>query len=196
MLKLEGMRFGRLLVVRRLPGGMWMCKCDCGRISQPITNNLVRGNTLSCGCRLEESRRTHGQTGSPEYRSWRAMRSRCLMESDGSYRNYGGRGIGIVPEWSDFENFLRDMGTKPNRQFDLDRIDNNKGYGPDNCRWVSRKRNLNNKRTNRIVEFRGRSQTITEWAEEVGIHPRTLHYRLTVGWSTERAFTEPPARRE
>jgi hypothetical protein len=191
MLNLKGERFGRLVVVRRVPGGAWMCKCDCGGVSFVTTSNLRSDNSHSCGCALDEARRTHGLTGTPEYMVWKAMRSRCNTKGDHAYRNYGGRGISVCEEWSDFVTFLTDMGTRPTPRHELDRVDNDKGYSKDNCRWITHRQNLNNKRTNRIVTYLGRSMIIAEWAEEIGVNYRTLNNRINRGWSTERALTEP-----
>ena len=191
MLDLSGQRFGKLTVIRRVPGGAWMCKCDCDRICHPSTNNLRTGNSTSCGCLREAAIRTHGMTNSPEYRSWKAMWSRCRRPHDNSFHNYGGRGITVADEWRSFEVFLRDMGRKPARGYDLDRIDNEKGYGPGNCRWLPRRANLNNRRSNRVIEYNGKRQTIAQWAECLGINYRTLNNRINRGWSAERAFTEP-----
>lgn len=191
MYRLEGQRFGFLTVVNRVRGGAWMCRCDCGKVSYPTTGNLLNGNSKSCGHLIDQRRTTHGRTGTPEHRVWKGMRSRCLSKTDGAYRNYGGRGITVCPEWEDFTVFLADMGPKPGPGFDLDRIDGSKGYSKENCRWISHKLNLNNKRTNRFIEHDGRRQTVTQWATELGVNPRTLHNRISRGWSIERAFTEP-----
>lgn len=190
MLKLEGQRFGRLTVIRRAADAKWMCRCDCGKVSFAITTNLRRGNTKSCGCAQKESATKHGLVGTPEYLIWRGMRSRCRDAGSTAFRNYGGRGITVCPEWEDFVVFLRDMGQRPNG-CDLDRIDNNKGYSKDNCRWISRQRNLNNKRTNRFIEHDGRSQTIADWADELGMNYRTLNNRINRGWPIERALSSP-----
>lgn len=190
MLNLDGKRFGRLLVVHRVVGGKLMCQCDCGKITVVITSNLTKGNTTSCGCVLSESRTTHGMTGSPEYKVWRGMRSRCRVKSDGQYRNYGARGITVCDEWSDFISFLKDMGPRPTDFRELDRKDNNKGYSKENCRWVTSQQNLNNKRNNHKIEYNGKCQTISEWARDLGIKERTLNNRINRGWPIERALTE------
>lgn len=191
MVDLENAVFGRLTVLRRVDGGKWMCQCSCGKICYPLTSNLRKGNSKSCGCALTEARVTHGQSGSAEHKVWRGMRSRCRVESDGAWRNYGGRGITVCAEWDDFTVFLRDMGLRPSPAHDLDRIDNNAGYSKANCRWILHRGNVNNKRSNRVIEFRGESKTIAEWARALGMNYRTLNNRINRGWSPERALSEP-----
>jgi hypothetical protein len=190
-LNLEGKRFGKLLVVRRLRGGIWICQCDCGGVSFPSTSNLQTGNSKSCGCSRDLARHKHGKANTPEHRVWMSMRVRCLNPDNDAYRNYGGRGITIAPEWDDFRAFLRDMGPKPTPKHQLDRVDNSKGYSKENCRWTSRVENLNNKRTNRSLTFNGKAQTIAQWAAEAGMNYRTLNNRINRGWPVERALTEP-----
>lgn len=193
MLKLEGMRFGRLVIVRRVPGGAWLCQCDCGKMSYATTSNLRGGNSKSCGCALQEVRTTHGMSRTPTYIVWKTMHSRCRSMNPATYPNYMGRGISVCAEWSDFTVFLKDMGPKPRPDFDLDRTNNDLGYSKTNCRWVSRQQNLNNRRNNRRLDFDGRSLTISEWAQVTGLNYRTLNNRINRGWSIDRALTEPPS---
>jgi len=185
-----GMRFGRLVVQRRIPGGAWMCLCDCGKVSYVLTGNLKSGGSKSCGCLWKEKITSHGLTGSPEYKTWKAMHERCRSLNPIQRPNYLDRGITVCEEWRDFVAFLRDMGPRPTPTSELDRIDNDKGYSKDNCRWLSHRENLNNKRTNRLIEFEGRTQTIAQWAAERGMVYRTLNNRLNRGWPVERALTE------
>lgn len=183
-----GHRFGRLTVNRRVPGGAWECYCDCGVVSYVTTGNLRKGNTQSCGCLWKDKITTHGLTGSPEYVVWKAMHERCRSNHPKTRRNYKDRGISVCEEWSDFTVFLRDMGMKPAPNSDLDRRDNDLGYSKDNCRWISRKQNLNNRRCCHYIEFNGRRQTIAEWADELCINYRTLNNRINRGWTVERAL--------
>lgn len=190
MHNLEGQRFGRLVVIRRDHDSTWMCQCDCGKISFVITSNLRKGNSKSCGCARDEARTKHGLCDTPEYKIWQGMRSRCNSRNDGAYRNYGGRGISVCPEWDDFIIFLKEMGTRPGPGYELDRIDNEKGYSKGNCHWTTSQINENNRRNNRRVEYRGKTQTIAEWAAQYGFNYRTLNNRINRGWSVERALTE------
>ena len=134
----------------------------------------------------------HGKTGSSEHHTWLDMIKRCTKESSTSYKNYGGRGIKISEEWYDFNVFLKDMGLKPTKKHTIERIDNNKGYCKDNCRWATRTEQAHNKRNNLNLTFKGKTQTISEWGNELGIDRRTIKRRLNLGWSVEKALTLRP----
>jgi len=129
-----------------------------------------------------------------EYRSWKAMRSRCNCKKTTHYERYGGRGITYDPAWDDFNNFLADMGPKENPKLELERIDNEKNYCKENCRWATRKeqtRNRGGKRATRLYTFEGKTMCIADWAREVGISPQSMQKRLNKGWPLERAFAKP-----
>lgn len=134
----------------------------------------------------------HGLSYCPEYRVWQGMRLRCTEPSNAAYPDYGGRGITICDRWLNSpENFMADMGQKPTAKHEIDRIDNDKGYEPGNCRWALRKENDRNRRSNRFVEFEGQTKTVAEWCELLGIRGDTLRWRLNKGWSIEMAlFTQ------
>jgi hypothetical protein len=118
------------------------------------------------------------------------MKSRCNNPKATGYEMYGGRGISVCESWNEsFFNFLADMGPRPDGT-QLDRIDNDKGYYKENCRWVSSKINCNNTSKNVWIEFEGQKKTITQWAEEIGIKVNTLQYRLYRGWPVERALNK------
>lgn len=185
-----GQRFGRLVVQRRVPGSAWMCQCDCGKVSFVLTGNLKSGGSQSCGCLWKEKITTHGLTGSPAYKTWKAMHERCRSVNPLHRANYLDRGIAVCEEWRDFVTFLRDMGPRPSPRSELDRVDNDKGYSKANCEWRTHQQNLNNKRTNRYLEYNGRTQTIAQWAAEHGMVYRTLNNRINRGWPVERALTE------
>lgn len=185
LIDLSGQRFGKLTAEEYLGKGLWRCRCDCGGTSTCLTSNLRKGNSTSCGC----YRIKHGLSHTPTHHVWREMRNRCTNPKNRAYANYGGRGITVCSEWSDFARFVEDMGLRPEGH-QLDRIDNNSGYSPTNCRWVLQQENLNNKRTNRILEFRGERLTIAQWAHALGFSYRTLNNRINRGWPVERALTE------
>ena len=146
-INLIGVRFGRLVVQNREgvthhgQQAKWRCLCDCGKETVSFSGNLRTGHSTSCGCRSKEHlrkinlRHGHGSGNkTPEYRSWLAMKSRCNRKEDIAYHRYGGRGIQVCSQWSKFENFLADLGPRPEGKV-LGRIDGNGNYEPTNCQW-------------------------------------------------------------
>jgi hypothetical protein len=129
-----------------------------------------------------------------EYMSWGAMKDRCNNPNSTAYVRYGGRGITHDPAWTDFEKFLEDMGLKENPKLELERIDNDKGYYKENCRWATHKeqtRNRGGKRATRLYTFNNKTMCIADWAKEVGISPQSMQKRLNKGWDLDRALTPP-----
>ena len=134
----------------------------------------------------------HGFSYTAEYRAWQGARKRCTEPKNAAWPRYGGRGITMCDRWlNDVAAFINDMGAKPSPKHELDRIDNNKGYAPGNCRWVERTVNNRNRRGNRLVEWRGQTKTVMEWSELTGLSYATLSSRIKTGWDIERAMTEP-----
>ena len=142
------------------------CRCECGTESNVNPGALRIGSTRSCGCLQREaasvspSNKTHGLSGHPLHSVWCAMRSRCTNPSDQAYRNYGGRGIIICKEWREFTGFYSWAITHWKPRLSMDRIDNDKGYFPDNCRFVSQRENLNNRRNTIWVTFNGERMSL------------------------------------
>ena len=193
---ITGRRFGRLVVLGRSivqkRHKRWDCRCDCGGTAAVQIDNLRSGHSVSCGCSRVRHGHARGHSQSTTHAIWAAMKQRCLNPSDRSYFRYGGRGIGICQSWMQFANFLRDMGERP-AGMTLERIDNNRGYGPANCRWATRFEQMRNMRRNRILEIDGRRLCLTEWAEEFGIDRKIVDSRLRPGWDVLRALAQPKA---
>jgi len=207
-----GERFGRLTVVgphaRRENGGQmrtyWRCRCDCGNYVEVFVGSLTEGLTQSCGCYRDEvsgarfkdwnERRSTGHCREPLYGTWTSMVSRCHSENDQAYCYYGARGISVCARWREsFEAFRDDMGPRPSGRT-LDRVNNDGDYTRENCRWATTQEQHRNRRGLCLLTFQGKTQTITEWAAEVGIPRVTLYGRRRRGWSVERTLTEPPRR--
>lgn len=129
----------------------------------------------------------HGLASHPLYGRWRRMIQRCTDSNTTDFKHYGGRGISVCDRWMSFENFLADMG-EPKEKQELDRIDNSKGYCPENCRWVDRSTNMKNTRQSVIIEYQGETKTLGDWAKIIGIARDTLKYRLE-NWSIDKAMT-------
>jgi len=128
------------------------------------------------------------------YSSWKSMLGRCRCSaSHPNYALYAGRGIRVCDAWTgSFEQFLKDMGPRPSKKHSLDRIDSNGHYEPGNCRWATVREQLANRRNSQKIEFNGKTQTIGDWALELGIARPTLWHRLVVyKWPVERALTAP-----
>lgn len=199
---LVGQRFGLLLVLceagrNRHKNALWLARCDCGTERVFVGNNLTRGGTKSCGCLQRKLagtvKRTHGLSKMVEHRIWMEMRARCNNPRGESYANYGGRGIQVCERWAQFPNFLADMGERPSPQHSIDRIDNNRGYEPGNCRWATRIEQNNNTRQNRPITYRGEMMTIAEAARRAGsiVTGHQASSRVRSGWSPERAVETP-----
>lgn len=121
---------------------------------------------------------THGMGHSTENRTWSMMRNRCLNPKSDQYLLYGGRGITICKRWDKFENFIKDMGFKPSSKHSLDRINTNGNYSKKNCRWATQKEQCRNKRTNKMVTYKGKTLCLMDWAEKTGVPYKVLWNRL------------------
>lgn len=167
------------------------CRCACGTIRRVEYSKLLSGHSKSCGCWGREVAgarfRRHGKTGSRTHKKWLQMVNRCSGTDPHKAKYYAGRGITVCSQWKDFAVFFRDMGECP-EGYSLDRIDNEKGYSPDNCRWVPLKQQHWNKRTSRIISYLGRSQCMAAWAYELNIPYDTLKRRIYSGLPPEIAF--------
>lgn len=132
----------------------------------------------------------HGGHGTITYARWKSMIQRCYTTSASNYPYYGGKGITVCDRWHDFSAFLADMGECENSKT-LDRIDNTKGYGPENCRWATIAEQNRNRSHCVELNHNGRTMILRDWAEEIGISANALAMRIRLGWETERALTQP-----
>lgn len=160
-------------------------RCECGIEKLFRISKVVSGETKSCGCRRINSSQAlmsrHGKSldgAGSAYKSWRSMMDRCYNPRANNYNNYGQRGIKVCERWRYFENFLADMGHRPNGA-SLDRWpDQNGHYEPGNCRWATKEEQENNRRDTRIIEFDGLRLSITQWARKIGIDRSALSRRI------------------
>ena len=201
-LDLKGRRFGRLTVLdeagrdqwRHL---LWKCKCDCGAIRLVTQWNLVAGITVSCGCyakdRASKQLKQHGLSSNRFFETWTSMMKRCYNPNCSGYYRYGGRGICVCDEWHDVKTFIDWCESQnPPENMQIDRIDNDGNYSPDNCRFVTIKENNNNRSSCMYITFQGRTQSLTKWCEELGLPYGTMRSRIhSLHWDPDKAFLTP-----
>ena len=197
---LTGKRIGRLTVIKEVsykkqPGKhrKWQCVCDCGEVREIFQDRLVKECVMSCGCWQKEiaaqKRTTHGHAHRPVYLVWQNMKARCLNPKHKSWDRYGGRGINVCDRWKDsFINFIEDMGELPFCGAELDRVDNNKGYSKENCRWATRKEQTNNTSRNVFMTINEKTHTIAGWAEQSGLPHGVIMKRFRRGTPQDRIF--------
>ena len=190
---ITGERFGHLVAIRfdetsKPSRRKWICQCDCGKIKSIRLSHLRSGATISCGCKHYTP--IHGKTGSRIYEVWVQMKQRCSNPHSSHYYAYGQREITVCQEWSkDFRNFYSwsiQNGYADN--LTIDRINNEKGYSPDNCRWATLYTQANNRRNNKWLLVDGEKLTIAQAARKYGIDQKRLGMRIARGLSFEKAF--------
>lgn len=190
-LDLTNKRFGKLVALRTVGNNnhgskLWLCKCDCGKMSVVVSTQLTCGITKSCGCLSSEKaikrNLKHGKSKTRLYTIYSGMKQRCYYPKDRCYKNYGAKGITICEEWKDFENFY-DWAVKNgySEGLSIDRIDNSRGYSPDNCRWVSSIVQACNKQNNHLITWKGETHTLSQWSRITGIESSLIRYRLKRG---------------
>lgn len=210
---LVGKRFGRLTVLKYLYSDhhgtkVWECKCDCGNFVKENSNVLSMGKVKSCGClnkerivALDKSRRTiydisRDANGKHTklYKIWCGIKRRCQNYDASHYKYYGKRGICVCDEWThNFRPFYEwAISNGYQDGLTIDRIDNDKGYSPENCRWATITEQNRNKRCNTIFSYRGVAKTLAEWSDIVDIDPHMISGRVKRGWSFEDAITIRP----
>lgn len=193
---LSGQRFNRWTVMRWFKAGQWLCRCDCG------TERVVQGGALKFGrtrgcldCRIPTNR-THGGNRTKLHKAWGAIIQRCENPQAAAFPDYGGRGIAVCQEWrasfSKFREWAMLAGYKDG--LTIDRINNDEGYNPENCRWATVKQQARNRRSTHYIEWQGQRLALVSAAELAGIRADTLRHRLISGWPLERAMTQPTTR--
>lgn len=180
---IAGQRFGRLVALSREPvsnqRSRWLFQCDCGAQKSIRTSHVLSGSVNSCGCLV---RTRGGRSGSRIMHIWRGMMSRCHKPHDERWKWYGGRGIQVCEAWRDFDDFREwAEGHGYADTLEIDRIDNDDGYHPANCRFVTRTQNVRNRRVTRMIEREGHLIPLATAAEQVGIPYSTLKGRLDRG---------------
>jgi hypothetical protein len=198
---ITGVRFGRLVALEpshknKKGEWFWLCKCDCGEEVIARTSHLNSGSIKSCGCLQRELARarilkdglSHTRLSSIHYN----MMRRCYDESNNQYHNYGGRGITVCEEWkivSVFREWAEVNGY--GEHLTIERIDNNGNYCPENCTWISKEAQANNKQNSLWITYKGETKILKHWADITGINYNTLKDRFNTGWDTEKALTTP-----
>lgn len=184
LIDLTGKKFGRWRVLSKGEsqgnGAMWNCLCECGTTRLVNGNALRRGTSASCGCTITK----HGKKHTRLYNIWGGMKARCYRPTHKWYKRYGGRGITICDEWKHNFQAFYDWATANGYRDDLtiDRVDNDKGYSPDNCKWSTEVEQKNNRSQFNVgVEINGRTQTLAQWATEVGLGYQTIYRRYKRG---------------
>lgn len=197
---LTGLKFGRLAIIgiakeRRNGQAVWKCLCECGKIKLTRGSELRSEGCKSCGClaidlTIKRSR-THGMTGTPEYKAWESMIRRCYNPKSGNFGNYGGRGISVCDRWrKSASNFLEDMGLRPDG-FSIEIKNNNGNYEPDNCIWADKFKQARNRRDNHKISVGGRTLTVMEWSLISNVRHDTILSRLRYGWDNQIAVFKP-----
>lgn len=175
----------------------WICRCECGTERPVDVYSLRDGKTKSCGCLESELKgarfRKHGGYESTEYSTWVHMTQRCYNPRNDYYPIYGGRGISVCAEWrNDFAAFLDYVGPKPTPRHSLDRFPNQNGnYEPGNVRWATPEQQNRNLRSNVWITHNGETKCLQDFSILSGLNSATIRTRLKLGWSIERALTQP-----
>ena len=161
----------------------WVCECECGIVKEVTGSSLRRGESRSCGCLKNElqSERNfkHGESDTRLYKIWGGIKSRVSNKNDTTFEHYGGRGIKICDEWIEYVPF-RDwsLSNGYTDELSIDRIDVDGNYEPSNCRWISMEKQMSNMTTNNLITYKGRTKTLTEWSDSLGIKRSTLSSRI------------------
>lgn len=190
-----GQKFGYLEILDFKDKYHAECICICGNKKIAQLSSLRRSKNPSCGCAVKHFIK-HGdcQKGKRErlYTIWAGMRGRCKYKNTANWKNYGGKGITVAKEWEnymDFKDWAISSGYSDN--LEIDRIDNNKNYCPENCRWVDSLEQSNNRGVVKKIKYKGMEKTLNEWAKFIGIKKSTLGQRYyTYKWTLDKCFRE------
>lgn len=181
----------------------FLCKCDCGNTVICTASNLISKtkSKYSCGCVKRFNLREKNPNAKSKqrlYHIWIGMKSRCHNPNDTAFHNYGAKNIEVCKEWRHnyeaFHNWSLENGY--NDTLTIDRINNAEGYTPNNCRWVTFKEQANNTSKNHLLTFKGKTQTLTQWAEELNLTTSAIIARLNRGWTIENTLTTPLVQNE
>ena len=206
-----GKKFGKLTVIeivhvdkngKQHSGWQWKCKCDCGNETLARPSLVLRGKKLSCGClkkeqeyhNLGEKRKTHGKSNTRLYRIWRGMIDRCENEKTPSYKDYGSRGIKVCDEWAkSFSSFYEwAINSGYDESLTIERIDVNKGYSPDNCKWITLEEQAINKQNTIWVEYHGEKVQLSVICKKLKVDYGFIYYRIfNMGMSADEALDTP-----
>lgn len=163
----------------------WLCQCDCGTIKSTGGPGLLKGESTNCGCKGRNFQ--HGMTKTRTFKTWDSMLQRCFNKNSPDYKRYGEKGITVCERWLAFENFYEDMGERPEGT-SLDRIDNNKGYSKENCKWSNRSEQQRNKSNSRWIDYKGEQKMLLDVSKEVGIPYDLLLRRVNRGLTGSALF--------
>lgn len=192
-----GLKYGRLTIIKegscikynRTIMRKVLCKCDCGNKKEIDLNSIKRGKSTSCGCFNKEfAKKNHTKHGlamistgirHPDYNIWTKLKGRCLNPNDKSYKHYGGRGIKICDRWMhSFENFIEDLGWRPSQKYSIERIDYNKDYCPENCKWILKSEQTKNCRRVKLITYNGKEHCLTDLCKLLGLVYSTMRHRV------------------
>lgn len=197
VIDLAGEKFGEWTVLERAGKASsgnykWLCECSCGNKVEVDGNSLRGGRSTGCRrCAVPHNRTEY--SGDPIQTIWAGMKQRCYDPNQARYERYGGRGIYICDKWlkepKKFYEWAYDNGYY--KGMSIDRINNDKGYSPENCRIIPLKDQGRNRRSNRHIEINGEIKIMNEWCKIFEINRSTVRGRLKRGWNTEDAFKTP-----
>jgi hypothetical protein len=188
-----GNMYGKLTVLQELPSRKLKCKCECGVIKTYYKPNVMHGKSTSCGCNGKLNAEKHGLSKHPLYKIWQSMKRRCYNPNEKAYPDYGGRGIRVCKKWKKHpENFIEWAESKYKPGLEIDRINNDGNYSPNNCRFVTPMKNSNNRRNNRIFIYRNKKGTLAELVKKYSNHSYdTVYQRLKRGYHISAALKAP-----